>query len=66
MAHFSVQKTLSDPVPRYAENRSATRGRVSSCEAERTSPGVLPPVPYQDMRLEQSDGVKLLEQCSLT
>lgn len=34
------------------KNRSATRGRESSCEAERTSPGVLPPVPYQDMRLE--------------
>ena len=48
------------------KNRSATRSRASSCEAERTSPGVLPPVPYQDMRLEQSDGVKLLGQCSLT
>ncbi|SRR5712692_11103651 len=47
-------------IPRWRPtyNRSATRGRESSCEAERTSPGVLPPVPYQDMRLEQSDGMK--------
>ena len=27
-------------------------------------PGVLPSVSYQDMRLEQSSGVKLLGQCS--
>lgn len=65
-ARLHLQGTHIDPAPRYTQNRSATRGRVSSCETGRITPGVLPPVPYQDMRLEQSDGVKLLGQCSLT
>jgi hypothetical protein len=47
----------------FVRHGSCTRG---CCDrAIGIQPGILLPVPYQDMRLEQSGGVKLLGQCSL-
>jgi RNA-directed DNA polymerase len=47
----------------FVRHGSCTRGCCD--QAIGTQPGILLPVPYQDMRLEQSGGVKLLGQCSL-